>query len=72
MVAAARRAGVHARVTNNAQRYICNFTYYKVLTETTRPCVFIHVPSLRGPGIPSDRLLVDAVSAAIRAFAEHV
>jgi pyroglutamyl-peptidase len=72
MAAAARRLGVKARVTDNAQRYICNFTYYKVLAETERPSVFIHVPILRGPGIPSDGLLADAITAAIQTFGEHL
>lgn len=72
MAAAARRIGANARITDNAQRYICNFTYYKVLAETDRPSVFIHVPSLKGPGIPSDRVLTDALAAAIQAFGDQL
>jgi pyroglutamyl-peptidase len=52
MVAALQEAGLAAYASSDAGRYLCNYTFYRALTETARevdpPLVaFLHVPSVR-------------------------
>jgi pyroglutamyl-peptidase len=54
LVAAARAAGVPARLSRDAGPYVCNFAYWRALeqaTEEAQPLVqFVHIPLIaRGP-----------------------
>jgi len=56
LVAAARAVGVPARLSRDAGPYVCNFTYWRALEESTEeaqllPLVqFVHIPLIaRGP-----------------------
>ena len=65
-----RRAGVPARVSRDAGRYVCNHFYYLLLRRLEGRAVFLHVPRLpeeaaRLGGGPSLRL--DQVERAVRA-----
>jgi pyroglutamyl-peptidase len=65
-----RRAGVPARVSRDAGRYVCNHFYYLLLRRLAGRAVFVHVPRLpeeaeRLGGGPS--LSLDQVESAVRA-----
>jgi len=49
LLAAARRAGIPARLSHDAGRYLCNYLYWQALAATTDPCrtAFVHVPKVR-------------------------
>jgi pyroglutamyl-peptidase len=52
LVRAAQGARVHARLSRDAGRYLCNFAYWRALEETAghaRPplIIFVHVPQVR-------------------------
>jgi len=60
LVAAARAAGVPARLSRNAGRYLCNYAYWRAL-EMSGPAggplvQFVHVPLVRGEPAPRRRL----------------
>jgi pyroglutamyl-peptidase len=68
MVAAIQAAGLGAYASSDAGRYLCNYTFYRALTETAReaapPLVaFLHVPSLR-EGLGLDDIVRGAKAAA--------
>jgi len=70
MARAMRRAGVPARVSRDAGRYVCNHFYFLLLRHLAGRAVFIHVPRLpeeaaRLGGGPS--LSLDQVERAVRA-----
>jgi pyroglutamyl-peptidase len=53
LLAAARRAGVAARLSHDAGTYLCNYVYWRALEAAARPggprlVVFVHIPPLRG------------------------
>lgn len=50
MVSAILRAGVPARASEDAGRYVCNATYRALLRDHDIPAAFIHVPALRHTG----------------------
>lgn len=65
-----RRAGVPARVSRDAGRYVCNHFYFLLLRRLARRAVFVHVPRLpeeaaRLGGGPA--LSLDQVECAVRA-----
>jgi len=52
LAAAARAAGLPARLSRDAGRYVCNYSYWRALETAEQPggpavVAFIHVPSLR-------------------------
>ena len=52
LAAAARAAGLPARLSRDAGRYVCNYSYWRALETAARsggPAVvaFVHVPNLR-------------------------
>ena len=62
MAAAAREAGVPARVSRDAGTFLCNQAYYALLhaRETraiTSPSVFVHVPRLPEQAATSERVV---------------
>jgi pyroglutamyl-peptidase len=72
LVAAARAAGVPARLSRSAGRYLCNYAYWRAL-ELSAPggplVQFVHVPLVHGEPAPRWRLhrslsLSDLVRAA--------
>lgn len=71
LVAAARGAGVPARLSRNAGRYLCNYAYWRALELSAAggPLVqFIHVPPVRDAPAPRWRLHRSlAVSDLVRA-----
>lgn len=72
LVAAVRAAGVPARLSRNAGRYLCNYAYWRALDLSARggPLVqFVHVPMVRGEPAPRWRAhhslsLADLIRAA--------
>lgn len=50
LVVAAAQAGVASRLSRDAGTYLCNAAYFRTLarTDTSMPCVFVHIPKLRG------------------------
>jgi pyroglutamyl-peptidase len=67
---AMRGAGVPARVSRDAGRYVCNHFYFLLLRRLAGRAVFVHVPRLpeeaaRLGGGPS--LSLDQVEGAVRA-----
>ncbi len=48
------QAGLPARASRDAGRYLCNASYFALLAEGAAPAAFIHVPMPRGPR-PGDR-----------------
>ena len=64
---AAERAGVRTRLSRDAGRYLCNAAYYRMLAETRadQPCLFVHIPKVRGPRA-MDRLVRAAAAIACR------
>lgn len=77
LVAELRRAGLHARLSDSAGQYLCNFSYWHALEAVeqrlTRRALFVHVPLPRrsGPSARGDftRRLTEAdlAEAAVRA-----
>ena len=51
----ARRAGMPARLSHNAGRYLCNYAYWRLLgrDDEGRPAVFIHVPRVSIGPVPA-------------------
>jgi pyroglutamyl-peptidase len=52
LAAAARAAGLPARLSRDAGRYVCNYSYWRALETAAQPggpvvVAFVHVPSLR-------------------------
>jgi pyroglutamyl-peptidase len=52
LAAAARTAGLPARLSFDAGRYVCNYSYWRALETATHPggptvVAFVHVPSVR-------------------------
>jgi pyroglutamyl-peptidase len=52
LAAAARATGLPARLSRDAGRYVCNYSYWRALETATHPggpsvVAFVHVPSLR-------------------------
>ena len=52
LAAAARTAGLPARLSCDAGRYVCNYSYWRALETATHPggptvVAFVHVPSVR-------------------------
>jgi pyroglutamyl-peptidase len=52
LAAAARAAGLPARLSRDAGRYVCNYSYWRALETAAHPggpvvVAFVHVPSLR-------------------------
>jgi pyroglutamyl-peptidase len=48
------RAGLPARASRDAGRYLCNASYFALLAERVAPAAFVHVPMPRGAR-PGDR-----------------
>lgn len=72
MVGAIGDAGLAAALSNDAGDYLCNFVFYRLLTEIAagRPAGFLHIPpSGHGvSGLPLEALAL-GVRAAVAAFA---
>jgi pyroglutamyl-peptidase len=52
LAAAARTAGLSARISCDAGRYVCNYSYWRALETATHPggpsvVAFVHIPSVR-------------------------
>jgi pyroglutamyl-peptidase len=70
MAAALRRQGLPASVSADAGDYLCNFVFYRLLTEVASPegrlvAAFLHLPDLRQPGA----LALDDVERGVRVAA---
>jgi len=66
---AGHAAGLDTRLSTSAGTYLCNYSYWLMLeaTDARIPCLFLHIPKLRGPwhfqrlvraGVAMARLLV--------------
>jgi pyroglutamyl-peptidase len=55
MTAAMRHTGLPAAVSRNAGDYLCNALFHR-MSETGRPCIFVHVPRPMRPTLPKGRL----------------
>jgi pyroglutamyl-peptidase len=61
LLAAARTAGVPARPSSNAGRYLCNYLCWRVMEAIDAPsgprlAAFIHVPIIRREAVPLHRI----------------
>jgi pyroglutamyl-peptidase len=64
---AARSAGVPARLSRDAGRYLCNYAYWRALEQSETLVQFVHIPLVRGR--PSLADLVRAGEAILIALA---
>jgi pyroglutamyl-peptidase len=70
MLAAIERAGLPARLSEDAGDYLCNFTLYRLLAANAAPAVgFLHTPQARECAEGARFSLAD-IEAAVRAAAE--
>ena len=61
MLVAIRDEGLPAEMSSDAGDYLCNYVFYRLLTETAAPCTaFLHLP----PGLSLDDLERGARAAA--------
>jgi pyroglutamyl-peptidase len=72
LVRAARAAGVDARLSRDAGRYICNYVYWRALEAAERTggpelVVFVHVPKLRRKSRRRDASRRPTLAQAVRA-----
>jgi pyroglutamyl-peptidase len=65
LVAAGRCHGLPVRASRSAGAYLCNYSYWRMLEAlpAATPCVFVHVPKLRGQRLDRG---ADALSAMAR------
>ena len=77
LLGAARENGIHARLSRDAGRYLCNYVYWRALEATTKKdgpkiVLFVHVPKLRSRGrrrtgkpLPTLPQLVNAANSIV-------
>lgn len=65
LVVDVRRSGLPARASISAGGYLCNFAYWRMLTASDVPSVFIHIPAVRNPATMG-RLVNAGVRLALR------
>jgi len=63
-VVAAGRAGQRTRLSQSAGTYLCNDGYWRMLAATAGPCLFLHIPKLKGRAMT--RCLTNAGVAVAR------
>ena len=72
---AARRAGIAARTSRDAGKYLCNYLCWRATEAASRPAAFIHVPPVRrnafrkGTRVFTPAALDRAASAILAEFA---
>jgi pyroglutamyl-peptidase len=72
LAAAARAAGLSARLSRDAGSYLCNYGYWRALEATAYPggsaiVVFVHVPRVRGNSHGSGRSPAPTFNQLLRA-----
>ena len=70
MLAAARGHGLDARLSRDAGRYVCNYSYWRAIEAAAMPngpaiVVFVHVPNVRGPRFANLIGAAEAILAAV-------
>lgn len=65
LVTAIRDAGIPARVSEDAGRYVCNAVFRASLTRFSGPAAFIHVPAYREVGIAVTGAETDDVAPVV-------
>jgi len=77
LLGAARKNGIHARLSRDAGRYLCNYVYWRALEAAAKKdgpkiVLFVHVPNLRsrarkriGKPLPTLPQLVNAASSIV-------
>jgi len=67
LVLAGRAAGLATHLSINAGRYLCNYSYWRMLGALDRqPCLFLHIPKAR------DRRHLMRMQAAAIAMVRHL
>lgn len=69
VVIAAQRAGMPTRLSRSAGSYLCNDGYWRMLAATAGPCLFLHIPKVKGRAMMLR--LTDASVAVARLLARR-